>query len=199
MADIVNPEAIKFSNESARTLADGLAACYYQGNLAKQMYDGAGGGATALAVASVVAQIRRAATQWRQTFSLCFERETEWFLKGATALIPNTADVIVDGAPADRRQIATGAKVVAVMARVTEFVNAVRNATFTFATATRTSVVHYNRIIVVSDLGLSTMSVADAQNFVDDTALLKTNYEATTNANLNQLLALAVNPNTTGV
>ena len=199
MPDITNVEAVKFTKESVRTLADNLARCYYYGNLAKQMYDGAGGGATALAVAGVVAQIRKAATQWRQTFPLCFERETEWFLKGSTTLIPNTADQVIDGAPADGRQVVTGAKVVAVLARVTEFVNAVRNATFTFATATRTSVVYYNRIIVVSDYGLSTMSVADAQNFVDTTALLKTNYEATSNANLNTVLAVAVNPGANGV
>lgn len=199
MANIVAVDAVNFSNNTARVVADALARCYYFGNLAKQMYDGAGGGSTALAVTSVVAQIRKAAKQYRSTFALAFEREAEWFLKGTTTLIPNTTDQVIDGAPADGRQMVTGAKVVAVLARATEFVNACRSATFSFSDAARNSVVYYNRLLVVSDFGLSTMSVADAQNFIDLTALTKTNYEANSLTNLNSLLAISPNPGTSGV
>lgn len=202
MADIVNPEAIKFTNESVRPLADALGRCYYWGVLAKQMYDGAGGGAPALAVPGIVAQIRKAADQWRSTYAFAYEREVEWFLKGAATLIPNTIDNILDNNGTSQRTdapLATGQKVNNLIARVTQFVNAVRSATFNFTDATRNSVVNYNKIIVVTKtVGLNTMSIADAQNFVDDVALLKTNYEATANANLNQILALAINPGNGG-
>lgn len=183
-------------------MADQLPRCYYFGNLAKQMYDGAGGGSAALAVLNIVAQIRKAADQWRLTYALAFEREKEWFLKGTTTLIPNTSDPIFDaGGTAQRTGVplATGAKVVAIMARVTEFANACLSSSFSFSDAARNSLTYYNRLLVVSDRGLTTMSVADAQNFVDATALLKANYEANSNQNLNSLLAMAVNPGITNI
>lgn len=201
MANITSAEAVKFSNETARVMADALCRCYYFGNLAKQMYDGAGGGSTALAITGVVTQIRKAASQWRATFALAFEREAEWFSKGSTTIFPNDTSPVFDaGGLAQRSDVplATGAKVVAVMARVTEWVNACRSATFSYSDAARNSVAKYNQLLVTSDRGLTTMSVADAQNFVDLTALLKTNYEANSLSNLNSLLAMAINPGTGG-
>lgn len=82
MADITDPEAVRFSNEKARTAADILAQAYYQ---VKQVQD-------------------------------------EWFATGMSSLIPNTADLIVDGSATDGRHPVTGADVTNIITRCGELV-----------------------------------------------------------------------------
>jgi len=71
MADITNPQAIRFSNEQIRTLADAYATLYFT----------------------------------------CKRVGAEWTAQGIGSLIPNTADVLIDGSATDGRASITGAKV----------------------------------------------------------------------------------------
>lgn len=71
MPDITNPQAVRFSNEEIRPLADAYATLYFA---AKRV-------------------------------------EAEWTAQNIGALIPNTADVIIDGSATDGRAEITGAKV----------------------------------------------------------------------------------------
>ncbi len=71
MADITNPEVVRFCNEKVRALAD-LATRYHYAALALL---------------------------------------NEWDATGMGALIPNTADVVVDGSAGDGRSPITGAMV----------------------------------------------------------------------------------------
>lgn len=79
MADIVSPQAIKFSNERIRVAADLIAQL---DNLAASILN-------------------------------------EWTALGSTALIPNTADNIIDGAAGDGRPIITGIKANNIINRLT--------------------------------------------------------------------------------
>ena len=79
MADIVSPQAIKFSNERIRVAADLIAQL---DNLAASILN-------------------------------------EWTALGSTALIPNTADNIIDDAAGDGRPIITGIKANNIINRLT--------------------------------------------------------------------------------
>jgi hypothetical protein len=68
---ITSPQAIRFANESVRTMADQQAQTYYRAKAFLQ----------------------------------------EWAAQGIGGLIPNTADLVVDGSETDGRAPITGAKV----------------------------------------------------------------------------------------
>lgn len=71
MADITNPQAIRFANEQIRTLADAYANLYFT----------------------------------------CKRVGAAWTAQNIAALIPNNADVLIDGSAQDGRATITGAKV----------------------------------------------------------------------------------------
>lgn len=65
-------------------------------------------------------KIRVAANLLAQLDNFANAVVNEWNAAGGTSLIPNTADVIVDGAATDGRPVITGAKANAIINRLTE-------------------------------------------------------------------------------
>ena len=192
MPDITNPLAIKFSDERVRTSADRLAQAYDEAVDLKTRWDALGGGATALAV--MAADIQDAASRFTEFYKWCLHTEKLWFIHDSTTLIPNTADAVVDQSPGDGRPANTGAKCNNVMTRVIEFQNWMLSLAGSFTDVTRVNVGYLNSVIKASREG-PTIDTTIAGDFINRCSELKTNYEASSNANLNTLLALAVNPN----
>ncbi len=189
---ITDPTAIKFSNERARIAADRLARSYYLCDAARDRWAGLAGSATEK-IAIMEADIRRAATEVIDAYAFAFLTEKIWFL-GVNNEFPNTTEEVDDGSPGDGRPAGTGAKVQAVMSRVVEFQNWLLSAAGSFADANRTGLAYYNTILMASNYGPPTMSEATASNMINRCDELAANYEASSNANVNSLLAFAVNP-----
>ena len=82
MADITNPQAVRFSNEQARPTADVYAQLYYH----------------------------------LKTFA------DTWDAQGIGTIIPNTADVIIDGSVQDGRAAVTGAMINGLVTNAKAFV-----------------------------------------------------------------------------
>ena len=186
---VTDPTAIKFANNYARTAADKLGRAYYLCDAARDRWDSLGGGQPAIDV--MLADVRAAADAVVGTYQHCFLAEKLWFL-GTNVVIPNTSETLVDGSPADGRPIGTGAKIHAVMARAVEFQNWLFSATQSFSDAARDNAAGFNTVIEVSSDGSPTLTVAAAGNFMNRAGELRTNYEASGNANLGNLLALGV-------
>lgn len=196
MATITDPQAIAFVNNIVRPAADKLAQLYYQGVSLSERWTALGGGQPAIDVlATDLKAAADLATGPTGMYGQLWLAEKTWFLLGATSLIPNTADTIADGAGPDGRPIITGAMAVAVMARVTEWLNYVLSSAGSFADTTRANVSYYNTLLAPSSYGPLTLSVADAGNFINRCDEIAANYQAASNANLNSILAVAVNPN----
>jgi hypothetical protein len=188
---ITDPTAIKFSNEQARVAADKLAQSYALCDAARDRWDSLGGGQTAIDV--MESDIRSAADSVVVAYQHCFLAEKLWFL-GTNIIIPNTSEAIGDGSPADSRPAATGAKVHGVMDRAVQMQNWLFSATQSFTDTARNNAATFNTVIEASSNGPPTMTVAAAGNMMTRCSELRTNYEANTQANLNALLAFAVNP-----
>jgi hypothetical protein len=188
---ITDPTAVKFSNEQARVAADLLAQAYTLCDAARDRWDSLGGGQPAIDV--MQADIRKAADAVVTAYQHCFLAEKLWFL-GTNIVIPNTSETIQDGSPADGRPAATGAKVHGVMDRAVQVQNWLFSATQSFTDVARNNAATFNTVIEASSNGPPTMSVAAAGNMMTRCSELRTNYEAASQANLNALLAFAVNP-----
>lgn len=188
MPDITNIEAIKFSNESIRPGANRLAHAYYAADAARDRW-AALSGTTAQKKVVMAQDIKKAADLFRDAFKWTFDREAIWFL-GINSLIGDTADVVVDnnGGPGPN----TGAKVNAIIARFRQLNNYLRTGDFdSFAAGNYATL---NKVLVVCSDGLIAVADADAQNFIDLCTAFANRYEASTNAELNTVLALAPNP-----
>lgn len=190
MPNITNVEAIKFSNESIRPGADRLGKTYYAADACRDRWAGLTG-TTAEKKAIMAADIRNAADLFREAFRWTFDREAIWFL-GINSLIPDQAgDNVIDGSPGDGRPANTGAKANAVITRFRQINNYMRTADFdSFAAGNYATL---NKVLVVCSDGLIAVADADAQNFIDVCTTFANRYEASTNAELNTILALAVN------
>jgi hypothetical protein len=188
---ITDTTAVKFSNEQARVAADKLAQAYALCDDARDRWDSLGGGQPAIDV--MEGDIRSAADAVVTAYLHCFLAEKLWFL-GTNIVIPNTSEAISDGSPADSRPAATGAKVHGVMDRAVQMQNWLFSATQSFTDTARNNAATFNTVIEASSNGPPTMTVAAAGNMMTRCSELRTNYEANTQANLNALLAFAVNP-----
>lgn len=195
MPDITSATAIRFSNERVRVSADRLAQAYYLADALKDQWDALGGGQTALN--ALAAKVRQVANKLTELYEWCWRTEKVWFAIGSSTLIPNTADAVVDGSPGDGRSANTGAKCNNVMSRVIEFQNWLLSSTGSFSDTARNSIDWYNTVLKAHDSWL-TLDTTIAGDLVTRCGELRTNYEASSSANLNTLLALAVNP-TSGV
>lgn len=69
------------------------------------------------------------------------------------------------------------------------------SANTTAGVAVRGGLSWMNTVLQASNYGPVTLVLSDAQNFINRCTEMKTNYEANSSANLNTILALAVNPN----
>jgi hypothetical protein len=189
---VTDPTAIKFCNEQARPAADLCAQAYYLCDEARDRWDSLGGGQPAIDV--MQADIRAAANAVIAAYQHSFLAEKIWFL-GTNTVIPNTSEDVVDGSPADGRPDATGAKVHAAMDRAIQLQNWLFSATQSFTDSARNNAAAFNSVLEASSKGPPTMTVAAAGNMMTRASELRTNYEASSNANLGTLLALSVNPN----
>lgn len=189
---ITDPTAIKFCNEQVRVAADLLARAYYLCDAARDRWDSLGGGQPAIDV--MQADIRKAADAVIAVYQHSFLAEKIWFL-GTNLVIPNTSEDVVDGSPGDGRPDANGAKVHGVMDRVVQLQNWLFSATQSFSDTARNNAAAFNTVLEASAKGPPVMTVAAAGNMMNRAGELRTNYEASSGANLGTILALAVNPN----
>lgn len=67
-------------------------------------------------------QVRIAADQLIQVYNNATAILAEWTAKGGTNLVPNTADMVIDGAATDGRPLVTGININNVINCLTEFV-----------------------------------------------------------------------------
>lgn len=190
---VTNPDALTFSNQRLRVNADRIAQAYYAMDNISDRWVALGGGQSAIDVMEV--DIRIAADHVYNAYAFAFHTEKVWFLLGSSALIPNDAgEIIEDGAASDGRPIVNGQQAHQLMDRVVQFQNWLLSSTGNFTDVTRDSVSYLNTILKVTNEVNQTMTVGDAGNFINRCNELKTNYEATSNQNLNFVLNFAVNP-----
>jgi hypothetical protein len=190
---ITDPDAIKFSNEQARVGADLLARAYYRCDAARDRWDGLAGDEAAK-IAVMGADIRAAADAVIAAYLHAYLSEKIWFL-GVNSLFPNTTEEVSDGSAADGRPAATGAKVIAVMSRAIEFQNWLLSASGSFTDSARGSLAYFNTVLAASTYNNGTpLDASSAGNLMNRCGELRTNYEASSGANLNSILAFAVNP-----
>lgn len=190
---ITSQTDLNFSDQRVRPAADQLARAYYRAGSLISRWNALGAGQSALNVMS--ADIRSAASYLVDAYTFCFLTEKIWFLGVNSDFISNDTTAVSDGSPADGRPANTTAKVNGVMNRVVEVQNWLFSATESFTDSTRNNAAAFNTVLQASNYGPATIALSDAANFINRCTELKTNYEATSSANLNTLLALAVNPN----
>lgn len=192
---VIDPTAIKFSNEQARVACNLNARAYRLSSAVVARWNGLGGGQPALNV--MAADIRACADAITTAYTFAYSAEVYWFL-GVNSSFPNDATQVWDNgqftAQDPNRPLATGAKVQAVMSRVIEFQNWLLSATESFTDSARNNRGALNTVYQASNAGAATLALSDAGNAINRFTELKTNYEANTNANLNSLLAFATNP-----
>ncbi|MDB5312647.1 MAG: hypothetical protein JWO38_6849 [Gemmataceae bacterium] len=195
MANITSPTAIRFANVRVRGSADGMCQAYTRCVAVGDRWTALGAGQPALD--QMQAQIRDAADYVAAAFDLAFWTEKVWFAIAA-GLFPNDASPVFDNggytAVDPTRPGMTGAVVTAVVTRAQQFQNWLLSATGSFTDGARGGVAWLNTVVQVSGDGPSPIVQADAGNFVNRCSELKANYQAGGSANLNSLLAAAVNP-----
>jgi len=188
-ATISDPVKVKYCNERVRVSANKLQDAYALCDAVADRWTSLGGGATAFNV--MQDDIRQAANAVVDAYQFCYLTEKLWFLHGDSSFIPNNADTVSDGAPADGRSQITGAKVHGVLTRVIEFQNWLLSSAGSFTDSTRTNVAYINTVMAVCVEG-PTQTQAAAENFINRCTELRTNYEASSNANLNTILSVYV-------
>lgn len=194
---VTDASAVKFSDQVARVSADLMAQAYYRSVAAIERWTALGGGQAALDL--MVADLRACADAIKAAYLFAYSAEVYWFLGVNSAFSSNDTTPVYDNgsftAQDTNRPLATTAKVNAVLSRVVEFQNWLLSATQSFTDSARGSRAALNTVFQCTSSGVATMAVSDAGNLINRCGELKANYEASTNANLNSLLAFAVNPN----
>lgn len=196
MPDITNSLAINFSNDLVRTSADRMAQSYNAAVAVLQRWVALGSNQTALD--QMQDDIKNAANRIVDTFDGVYWTEKVWF-SDRSSLFPNDSSPVIDGngVPDPARPAITGADVNTLLTRCQQYQNWLLSATGSFTDGTRTSTSWLNTIIQVSRYGPRPIVLADAGTFINRCTELKTNYENNSNENLNTILRVAVNPNTT--
>ncbi len=190
---ITDAYAVKFSDQRIRVAADQLARAYYRSVSLISRWNALGGGQPAIDVMG--RDMRNAADALALLYEFCFRVEKVWFLGLNTTYASNDTTAVTDLSPADGRPANTTAKVNGVMNRVVQFQNWLFSATESFTDSARNNATAYNTVLQGSNEGPVVLAVSDAGNLISRFTEYKTNYEASTNTNLNSVLALAVNPN----
>mgnify|MGYP006908208026 CR=1 FL=1 len=189
MADITDPTAIAYCNESVRPAADLIAQSYYLADQVKTQWDALGGDQAALDVMG--STIREAAERIDQTYLHCVKQYRRWFANGINVLIPNDTadDAIIDGAPNGGRPAINADDVYNLVDQMGEFYGWLNNGTWSFdVTGDRAE---WDTVLQMTK---PTLVLAEATNFTNRCAELRTQMEANTNAKLNEVLSVAVNP-----
>jgi len=197
MANISAADQIGFCNNVIRVGANLLGQSYTSCKARLQRWTGLGAGAAALAAMST--QIRSTADFMvvnGSVYNFCMLAERTWLLKGSTAYIANDgASLILDGQGQQdsSRPPMNAANVNIVAAQLIAFRQWLQNNSFT-VTGTAGDFTNYNQILQVSSNGLPTMLLSDATNFMSRCSDIVTQYEATSNNILNNILVVAPNP-----
>lgn len=194
MPDITDPQAIQFSNGTVRRASDLLARVYNSCLDASSRWVALGGGQTAIDV--MENDIRSAAGRIMETYKRSFDVEKYWFIFGGEAMIPNTADPIIDGSASDGRPSITGSDAVDLVNRCIQIQNWLLSDDTppSFTDIDRNSVAAINTVMAVTRAGKFPMLVTDAGNFINRCDELVANYQANSNANLNNVLSVSPNP-----
>lgn len=198
MADITDPEAIEFSNRFVRTAANRLGTLFYEARYLDELRVSDGDIATT--IAQRTNHIRQIADLMIRTVQDLRKLENIWFNVGTgSALnvkITNDAgDDLIDGAPGDGRQAITGADVHSVMSRVIDIRKWMADAAFGGAGNGSSFDAMLNTMVVVGTAGNNPLQNAQATTFIANRCgEIVNEYEANSNAKLNHILAVAVNP-----
>lgn len=193
---VTDINAIRFCNQRVRVNADKLAQAYNLGVAAIDRWNVLGGGQTAVDIMGP--DIKKICDRFEDVYHMSFLTEKMWFA-WASALIPNDNNQIFDNqdntAQDPLRPPMTGAIVNNLITRTIQFQNWLLSATGSFTDSARGSVDWYNTILHASNNGVAVLTVANAGNAITRFSELKTRYQASSNAELNTILAVAVNPN----
>jgi hypothetical protein len=192
-APIVDPDALKFSNEQIRGVSEQCAKFYFRAVSLITRWTANGSGAAALVI--VLNDLRAAADFLCDLYAFAFKAEKTWFLGVNANFSTNDTTIVQDGSPGDSRPAATTAKCNNVITRCQEVQNWLTSATQSFTDAARAGASGYNTVLKASGRGPLTLALADAANFITRCTEFRTNYEAASSANLNTVLAMAPNPN----
>lgn len=180
---------VTFCNEYPRVSATRLAEAYFEGErLQAQWFATAENDRMTVLGESIIAQAKRL------KLALVASRATsdQWLAEGGTALVPNDATVIADGAPSDGRPEITGAEVVGVITQVSQFANWLDHGEYVATVEHTDNGAYRHAIMRVAMSTAATLDATDAATVITRCAELSAEIEANTNARLNVLLAVAV-------
>lgn len=195
MADITDIEAVAFCNERIRTAANQLATLYYECDYLRDLKVADADTATTISLRGD--QIRVAADLMLETTQVLPIIENIWFnVASLNTTITNSADDdVIDGSPADGRPPITGQDVHNLVSRVMDVDKWLADASFGGAGAGGSRSAMLNTIVVCGGSGNDPLQVSQVNTFIDNRCgEWVTEYEATSNAKLTQLLAVAPSP-----
>lgn len=187
MADITDPTAVRFSNERIRPLADKLSQVYYLGVDLDDQWTALGGGQTALDALRV--KLKDWAERARDAYDFASMLRHDW--NALASPIPNTADTIIDGSESDSRQSITGAQANNVFNRAIELNNWLD--TGDFAGGGSGGGAHRNTVLEAAFMLAADLATTEGGNVINRINEQRSNYEASSNAVLSTILAVAVN------
>ena len=196
MAVINNAFAIRYSNEYIRPLSNMFGRAYNFGRSLDEQWIALGASVATLTIH--VKNFRTASELIMQTYLFRYQVNTYW-LAGASAFFPNNADTVADsgdGATQDpSRPPIAGSNVNSIITRGTEFTNWIDTGLFagggSDAGAQRAE---FTKAMFGVGLPLTAGGVTTAGTLITYIRQLRTNYEASSGANLNSILQVAVNP-----
>jgi hypothetical protein len=185
---------IAFCDSTIRVGANMLGEAYTSCLARNDRWLGLGSGTAALA--QMTDEIRKTADFLVQLYDQCFQGEKRWFLLGGTSFIPNDATVAIwdgNGQPDPSRPAMNGANVVNLISQQIAFRQWLQNGAFATGGAAG-NFASYNTVMQVSSQGPTPIAFSDGANFITRCTELLTQYQTTSNAVLNVVLACAPNP-----
>ena len=187
MPDIVAADAVKFSNDLIRPQADRLAQLYNLAAVIDNSWTANGGGQTSVDL------LRNELAQWADLCTESYEEAGSLrdFWTAESSPIPNTSDDIIDGSATDSRQTITGAEANNIVNRCIEFQNWLETGQFDGLGLGAGA--HRNTVYEGDFAEAAGQTTTISGNLINRMNELRTNYEASSNAVLNTVLAVAVN------
>jgi hypothetical protein len=195
---ITDPEALKFCNETVRSESNRIASLYLDADYLADLK-------ASMSISDFMAQhesrIRRTADAMIDAWNNLYSIENAWFNVGTggtlSSKIPNTTEVVGDGAPGDGRPEITGQDVVRMITNFQRISDWFHDASFGGGGVGSNFDAMINTMIVVSSRGTTPLVQSQVETFVDNRCgELRTEYEASSNLRLTQVLAVAPNPDT---
>src|SRR5580700_3101488 len=193
---ITDPYAVGFSNSQVRPAADLLAKAYNRAVAVSNRWVSLSSDGNRLAL--MTSDINLCANVIFAAFSAGYLAEKLWLLGVDNTFASNDSTPVYDNgnftAQDQTRPLATCFTVNGAMARAIELQNWLQSATESFTDTARNNLTALNTILAASSAG-PTLVAASAGNLVTRCGELIANYTASSNLNLNSVLAMSVNPN----